>query len=138
MVEKLRSRKFSLARRNASSRSLAAISESRPFGASRASHARKRVNAAPSRRCAARVPSTSAEFLQAFGNKQGSAARWIFALAASSRSNTQAAAVAGSTCTRAPVPARSSSAGRSEEHTSELQSQSNLVCRLLLEKKKQT
>src|SRR2546430_6718276 len=32
----------------------------------------------------------------------------------------------------------SSSAGftRSEEHTSELQSQSNLVCRLLLEKKK--
>src|SRR5688572_32094755 len=27
---------------------------------------------------------------------------------------------------------------RSEEHTSELQSQSNLVCRLLLEKKKET
>src|SRR2546430_2882194 len=32
-------------------------------------------------------------------------------------------------------PARSASE-RSEEHTSELQSQSNLVCRLLLEKKK--
>src|SRR5688572_31695230 len=31
-----------------------------------------------------------------------------------------------------PAPAP----GRSEEHTSELQSQSNLVCRLLLEKKK--
>src|SRR2546430_12563243 len=30
------------------------------------------------------------------------------------------------------------SAVRSEEHTSELQSQSNLVCRLLLEKKKQS
>src|SRR5688572_32770426 len=29
------------------------------------------------------------------------------------------------------------SVSRSEEHTSELQSQSNLVCRLLLEKKKQ-
>src|SRR5256886_4102367 len=29
-----------------------------------------------------------------------------------------------------------SSGSRSEEHTSELQSQSNLVCRLLLEKKK--
>src|SRR2546427_9092831 len=29
-------------------------------------------------------------------------------------------------------------APRSEEHTSELQSQSNLVCRLLLEKKKKT
>src|SRR5688572_32457424 len=32
----------------------------------------------------------------------------------------------------------SASIPRSEEHTSELQSQSNLVCRLLLEKKKQT
>src|SRR2546427_7969338 len=31
---------------------------------------------------------------------------------------------------------REVSQGRSEEHTSELQSQSNLVCRLLLEKKK--
>src|SRR2546430_7025512 len=31
---------------------------------------------------------------------------------------------------------RPSSPTRSEEHTSELQSQSNLVCRLLLEKKK--
>src|SRR2546427_8157166 len=32
--------------------------------------------------------------------------------------------------------ARAPTDGRSEEHTSELQSQSNLVCRLLLEKKK--
>src|SRR2546430_10244350 len=32
--------------------------------------------------------------------------------------------------------ARGAHAQRSEEHTSELQSQSNLVCRLLLEKKK--
>src|SRR2546430_5766573 len=31
---------------------------------------------------------------------------------------------------------RAAARGRSEEHTSELQSQSNLVCRLLLEKKK--
>src|SRR2546430_11952974 len=31
-----------------------------------------------------------------------------------------------------------STGSRSEEHTSELQSQSNLVCRLLLEKKKNT
>src|SRR2546427_3315145 len=37
-----------------------------------------------------------------------------------------------STSSRSRVPA----ATRSEEHTSELQSQSNLVCRLLLEKKK--
>src|SRR5688572_31604557 len=36
-----------------------------------------------------------------------------------------------------PRPARlPGGEGRSEEHTSELQSQSNLVCRLLLEKKK--
>src|SRR2546430_10243846 len=33
-------------------------------------------------------------------------------------------------------PGAGASGGRSEEHTSELQSQSNLVCRLLLEKKK--
>src|SRR2546430_13259819 len=35
-------------------------------------------------------------------------------------------------------PARVNPWRRSEEHTSELQSQSNLVCRLLLEKKKKT
>src|SRR2546430_8718056 len=35
---------------------------------------------------------------------------------------------------RSPAPLRPR---RSEEHTSELQSQSNLVCRLLLEKKKE-
>src|SRR2546430_11423474 len=34
--------------------------------------------------------------------------------------------------------ARHPAAGRSEEHTSELQSQSNIVCRLLLAKKKQS
>src|SRR2546430_4825441 len=36
----------------------------------------------------------------------------------------------------APGHQRRSARPRSEEHTSELQSQSNLVCRLLLEKKK--
>src|SRR5205085_9446136 len=35
-----------------------------------------------------------------------------------------------------PGRARAGEETRSEEHTSELQSQSNLVCRLLLEKKK--
>src|SRR2546430_4173483 len=35
-----------------------------------------------------------------------------------------------------PCIRKEASYGRSEEHTSELQSQSNLVCRLLLEKKK--
>src|SRR2546430_6357297 len=46
-------------------------------------------------------------------------------------------------CTRTPQPPplfellspRATGVTRSEEHTSELQSQSNLVCRLLLEKK---
>src|SRR2546428_9103404 len=37
----------------------------------------------------------------------------------------------------APRP-RPRNAGRSEEHTSELQSRSDLVCRLLLEKKKKS
>src|SRR2546427_8783934 len=35
-----------------------------------------------------------------------------------------------------PMPSTVKTTSRSEEHTSELQSQSNLVCRLLLEKKK--
>src|SRR2546430_17693022 len=37
-----------------------------------------------------------------------------------------------------PDPVAAGLVKRSEEHTSELQSQSNLVCRLLLEKKKTT
>src|SRR2546430_13341299 len=44
------------------------------------------------------------------------------------------AAAAASNC--AALLASIASKARSEEHTSELQSQSNLVCRLLLEKKK--
>src|SRR5205085_10353148 len=39
-------------------------------------------------------------------------------------------------CRDTPASSRHAPAQRSEEHTSELQSQSNLVCRLLLEKKK--
>src|SRR2546428_3221153 len=49
-----------------------------------------------------------------------------------SQSNTRATARSG----RPWRPRRISSAGRSEEHTSELQSRSDLVCRLLLGKKK--
>src|SRR5205085_10044550 len=40
-------------------------------------------------------------------------------------------------CRQRPRHPRRRLEDRSEEHTSELQSQSNLVCRLLLEKKKQ-
>src|SRR2546430_4290386 len=42
------------------------------------------------------------------------------------------------TSSRGMRRSRSEYGARSEEHTSELQSQSNLVCRLLLEKKKNT
>src|SRR5207253_9070765 len=37
-----------------------------------------------------------------------------------------------------PLPLETPQASRSEEHTSELQSRGHLVCRLLLEKKKQS
>src|SRR5260370_30780269 len=42
----------------------------------------------------------------------------------------------GSTRVASPKPTSKASWSRSEEHTSELQSHLNLVCRLLLEKKK--
>src|SRR5215510_15672375 len=41
-----------------------------------------------------------------------------------------------SRCCRSPTSCCSPTASRSEEHTSELQSRGHLVCRLLLEKKK--
>src|SRR2546430_5823676 len=44
--------------------------------------------------------------------------------------------VADPRCDAGALPRPDLPRGRSEEHTSELQSQSNLVCRLLLEKKK--
>src|SRR2546421_7824423 len=43
-----------------------------------------------------------------------------------------------STASPGSVPPGAQSTARSEEHTSELQSRSDLVCRLLLEKKKKT
>src|SRR2546427_6351706 len=58
----------------------------------------------------------------------------FFAAFSSSRS---AAIRSASFCAAAGSPLRAAAQkDRSEEHTSELQSQSNLVCRLLLEKKK--
>src|SRR5256885_8825783 len=47
-----------------------------------------------------------------------------------------AAATHSSASRAVTIPRLSSSCARSEEHTSELQSPCNLVCRLLLEKKK--
>src|SRR2546430_6618775 len=67
----------------------------------------------------------------------------VTASAPSSRATRAIATISGSTGDSLTdiglVPAarqRRTSSRRSEEHTSELQSQSNLVCRLLLEKKK--
>src|SRR2546427_8216325 len=56
---------------------------------------------------------------------------WAFALAVSALLTKQHYAVD-------VIAGAAFGAIRSEEHTSELQSQSNLVCRLLLEKKKKT
>src|SRR2546430_17387858 len=57
-----------------------------------------------------------------------------------SRARVAAALTGGCACIADDLPHRALHPGgeqmRSEEHTSELQSQSNLVCRLLLEKKK--
>src|SRR5437773_3729228 len=54
----------------------------------------------------------------------------ISAATASNRSGFRGATMTNQSCKRAT--------SRSEEHTSELQSHHDLVCRLLLEKKKQT
>ena len=72
MVEKASSLRRPVSSRRASSFSTASISVSLPDGASRASQARKRVTAAPSRRCAARVPAISAAFFTAFMSEIGS------------------------------------------------------------------
>src|SRR2546430_12479601 len=57
--------------------------------------------------------------------------RWLWSF----RSRTLASCSTSRETTTRSSPRRTA---RSEEHTSELQSQSNLVCRLLLEKKKTT
>src|SRR2546430_7724005 len=55
--------------------------------------------------------------------------------AAGRRRRSRTARTDGSSAWPAAWPRRGAATGRSEEHTSELQSQSNIVCRLLLEKK---
>src|SRR5260370_21570175 len=59
------------------------------------------------------------------------------ALSAQPQQRADSPAATGHTVTRL-ADGRSLVVGRSEEHTSELQSHLNLVCRLLLEKKKTT
>src|SRR3989475_8476321 len=67
-----------------------------------------------------------------------SRARAMLAVSVTSISTgtTRAASSGAQSCSRRTVPNTRKPRARSEEHTSELQSQSNLVCRLLLEKKK--
>src|SRR2546430_154660 len=58
---------------------------------------------------------------------RGESRRWLWATGQTGQGRSLPAPSTASSC---------ASYSRSEEHTSELQSQSNLVCRLLLEKKK--
>src|SRR2546430_4246067 len=58
--------------------------------------------------------------------------------AAERQAAAQGALVGAAKASYLPRHSIGGSVGRSEEHTSELQSQSNIVCRLLLEKKKKT
>src|SRR5205085_8450538 len=68
------------------------------------------------------------------GEAGSAMASWV----SRSRSAAQVSSTADPTLAAVIDPAEMGASGRSEEHTSELQSQSNLVCRLLLEKKKKT
>src|SRR5256885_10780261 len=70
----------------------------------------------------------------ALGSQQSA----LIAEATSNERWSVAAASKSSTPTIRPPSKSRLSANRSEEHTSELQSPCNLVCRLLLEKKKRT
>src|SRR5205085_8541818 len=54
------------------------------------------------------------------------------------RSSSRSRGSRRSRCSTGGLSPTPTTTARSEEHTSELQSQSNLVCRLLLEKKKNT
>src|SRR5256885_4741590 len=62
----------------------------------------------------------------------------VFAAALPGRRRPASAAVVSEKSVRADNQDDGRAAARSEEHTSELQSPCNLVCRLLLEKKKKT
>src|SRR5256885_3983646 len=62
----------------------------------------------------------------------------IFSASAAAWAVTVTKAMTRNPKTCSPSHSRLSSSSRSEEHTSELQSPCNLVCRLLLEKKKKT
>src|SRR2546426_6045067 len=79
--------------------------------------------------------STLFPYTTLFRSQIGDAARPFGLRLAPDPSSAAFATSGGLTATNAAGP-RSVRCGRSEEHTSELQSPCNIVCRLLLEKKK--
>src|SRR5688572_31933058 len=88
--------------------------------------------------------STLFPYTTLFRSKKNARSRDIEAVCTVSRSNRDTGrnlgerGIARAQGYSAAASRRGHNQARSEEHTSELQSQSNLVCRLLLEKKKQT
>src|SRR5207237_10886303 len=78
------------------------------------------------------LPILSGDFCRVFG----CLSVFFSPLKAASASSSSSLIIVSSSASRARSPANSFSIVRSEEHTSELQSHLNLVCRLLLEKKK--
>ena len=87
-VEADLAQRLRLAAESSRAAATAAISSSRPCGASRSSQARKRTTAAPSRLWAARAPLISAVFLRALGaGKDRARARSCLAAAESLRKN---------------------------------------------------
>src|SRR5215467_15819266 len=67
--------------------------------------------------------------------RAASTRRWLVSPRLADRPTPYAPSQDGSSTRRQSLEPRSGTRGRSEEHTSELQSPCNLVCRLLLEKK---
>src|SRR2546430_7702259 len=82
--------------------------------------------------------STLFPYTTLFRSRDAAALRHTFLMVPQADQRSRAVpAVADRVCVDRPVDPRGAHLReRSEEHTSELQSQSNLVCRLLLEKKK--
>src|SRR2546426_2491795 len=78
--------------------------------------------------------STLFPYTTLFRSQSGSTATVTVVLTPSSAGNFNGGAVTVSSTENDPDPSNNQT--RSEEHTSELQSPCNLVCRLLLEKKK--
>src|SRR2546427_2422384 len=84
------------------------------------------------------APGRDAEVLAALRDRRDAVARDVVPVVDLPDDGARVAITAGEDGVRHPDERDHRGLGRSEEHTSELQSQSNLVCRLLLEKKKKT